>query len=198
MNPNLNGKEEGKSGKNNRNDEGICAYNFKAHWKKFRKLLRDDKITFYFKNIDESSLGTRYLFRKILWKNMLKSSEFHEPSTRCRHERSQLIFLCNGSNHSAETHLPRYWRHVSKTGIQNESLARINAWFTYPLGFKRASVNLLLGRYGEKLNLRRNCLSLHMRATPGLFLFSFPGMISNEFSARGHRLQSERAVRRNW
>lgn len=68
---------------------------------------------------------------------------------------------------------------------------------TYPLGFKRASVNLLFGRYGEKLNFRRNSLSLHMRTTPGLFIFSFPGTISNEFSAHGCRLQSERALRRN-
>lgn len=58
-------------------------------------------------------------------------------------------------------------------------------------------MNLLSGRYGEKLNLRKNCLSLHMRATPGLFIFSFPGMISNEFAAHGCRLQSERAMRRN-
>lgn len=40
-------------------------------------------------------------------------------------------------------------------------------------------MNLLFGIYGGKLNLRRNGLSLRMRATPGLFIFSFPGMISN-------------------
>lgn len=65
MNPNLNGKEEENSGKNNRNDQGVCADNFKAHWNKFRKLLRENKITFYFKNIDKPSLETKYLFRKM-------------------------------------------------------------------------------------------------------------------------------------
>lgn len=167
----------------------MCAYNFKAYWNKFRKLLREDKITFYFKNIDKPSLETQ--------QNAFKSSGFHKPSTRHRCGRSQLIFLWNGNNHSAETHSLRYWRHVSNPGIQNESLARMNACFPIPWVL-RASVNLLFGSYGEKLSLRRNGLSLHMRAAPGLFIYSFPGMISSEFAAHGCRLQWERAVRRNW